>query len=302
MVPISCDHGVHRLESLDNSSNGTTNIVAHHQRVQLLHPHDTNAMTGPTPLPPTPWHFPDPNTADPHGVVGIGADLAPATLVRAYQSGMFPMPAGEDGDGDETIAWWSPPHRGVLNFANLRITRSLRQSCRRYNVSVNQAFGRVIRACAELPRDGGWISPAVIDAYEQLHELGWAHSVETWHQGELVGGLYGVQIGGLFAGESMFHTATDASKVALVALVSGLEHCGAVLLDVQWATDHLATLGVCEITRGEYLERLDTAIPCQASSLAVLSGQNLLGKTPQFLDRILSKPTGSTPLPHRSTL
>ncbi|MCL4114185.1 UNVERIFIED_CONTAM: hypothetical protein GTU68_042164 [Idotea baltica] len=215
---------------------------------------------------------------------------------------MFPMPAGEDGDGDATIAWWSPPYRGVLDFADLRITRSLRQSCRRYDVSANQAFGRVIRACAELPRDGGWISPAVIDAYETLHELGWAHSVETWCEGELVGGLYGVQIGGLFAGESMFHTATDASKVALVALVSGLEHCGAVLLDVQWATDHLATLGVCEITEVEYLER--SLIGDNHASFIARStlGAGICSGKHQFLDRILSKPTGSTPLPHRSTL
>lgn len=254
-------------------------------------------MTAPTPLPPTDWQFPDPSTADPHGVVGIGADLEPATLILAYRSGMFPMPVGDD---DETIGWWSPPYRGVLAFSDLRVTRSLRQSCRRYDVTVNQAFDRVIRACAELPRDGGWISPAIIDAYERLHSLGWAHSVETWHDGELIGGLYGVQIGGLFAGESMFHLATDASKVALVGLVSGLEYCGVQLLDVQWATDHLATLGVREITRGDYLGQLDMAIPCQASSLAVLSEQNSLGKTPQFLDRILSKPTGSIRPTHRS--
>jgi len=262
---------------------------------------DLTTMTAPTPLPATPWHFPHPETADPHGVVGIGADLEPGTLIRAYQSGLFPMPAGEESNGDETIAWWSPPYRGVLDFDDLRITRSLRRSCRRYDVTVNKAFDRVIRACAELPRDGGWISPAIIEAYERLHSLGWAHSVETWHEGQLVGGLYGVQIGGLFAGESMFHLATDASKVALVALVSGLEHCGAELLDVQWATEHLATLGVGEITRGEYLERLGTAVPCRSASLAVLSKQKPLGKTPEFLDRILSKPTGSTPLPHRRT-
>ena len=240
-------------------------------------------MTGPTPLPRTPWEFPHPDQADPHGVVGRGADLEPETLIHAYRNAMFPMPVG---DGDE-IAWWSPPKRGVLDFADLRVSRSLRQSCRRYDVSVNTAFDQVIRACATLPRDGGWISAAIIAAYERLHALGWAHSVETWHDGKLVGGLYGVQVGGLFAGESMFHSETDASKVALVALVSGLEHCGAVLLDVQWATDHLATLGVQEVTRSEYLERLDTAIPCQASSLAVFSGKNSLGKAEQYLDRIL---------------
>ena len=276
-------------------------LIAPPSNLDLTKHRDSNTMTRPRPLPPTPWHFPDPNTADPHGVVGIGADLEPATLIRAYQSGMFPMPASDPDDGDGTIAWWSPPGRGVLDFADLRMTRSLRRSCRRYDVTANQAFDRVIRTCAELSRDGGWISPAIIDAYERLHELGWAHSVETWHDGELVGGLYGVQVGGLFAGESMFHVASDASKVALVALVSGLEHCGAVLLDVQWATDHLATLGVSEVTRSEYLKRLHTAVPCEASSLAVLSGQNSLGTTTQFLDRKLSKPTGSTPLPYRST-
>ena len=141
----------------------------------------------------------------------------------------------------------------------------------------------------------------MINAYERLHGLGWAHSIETWHDGELVGGLYGVQISGLFAGESMFQVESDASKVALVALVSGLEHCGAVLLDVQWATAHLASLGVSEITRSEYLERLDNAVSSQALSLAVLSGQDSLAKTLQFLDRTLQKPTGRTRLPHRST-
>ena len=249
----------------------------------MLHPYDGNAMTSPTPLPPTPWEFPHPDQAESHGVVGMGADLEPATLVHAYRNAMFPMPLG---DGD-MITWWSPPERGVLDFADLRVSRSLRQSCRRYHVTANTAFDQVIRACASQPRDGGWISPAIVEAYERLHALGWAHSVETWHDDKLVGGLYGVQVGGLFAGESMFHLGTDASKVALVALVSGLEHCGAVLLDVQWATDHLVTLGVREITRREYLQRLDTAIPCRASSLAELSGKNSLGKTRQFLDRIL---------------
>lgn len=249
----------------------------------MLHPHDGNTMIGPTPLPPTPWEFPHPDHADPHGVVGMGADLEPETLIHAYRNGMFPMPV-DDGD---MVAWWSPPERGVLDFDELRVSRSLRQSCRRFDVSVNTAFDQVIRACASLPRDGGWISPPIIEAYERLHALGWAHSVETWHDGKLVGGLYGVQVGGLFAGESMFHIETDASKVALVALVGVLEQCGAVLLDVQWATDHLATLGVHEITRREYLKRLDTAISCPASSLAVVSGKNSLGKAAQYLDRIL---------------
>ncbi len=239
-------------------------------------------MIEPRPVPPTPWEFPPVDEADPDGVVGVGADLEPGTLLHAYRNGLFPMPTG-----NEAIGWWSPPVRGILDFADLQVSRSLRRSCRRYEVSVNHAFGRVIRGCAKLPRDGGWITPAIVTAYERLHGLGWAHSVETWHDGELVGGLYGVQIGGLFAGESMFHLERDASKVALVGLVSGLEACGAELLDVQWSTEHLATLGVREITRREYLVRLEAAIRCRATSLAAFSGKNLLGKSGQYLDRIL---------------
>jgi len=216
----------------------------------------------------------------------------PSTLIHAYRNGMFPMPAGDE---DDQVAWWSPPERGVLtNFADLKVSRSLRRSCRRYRVSVNEAFHQVISACSSLPRDGGWISPAIINAYEQLHALGYAHSVETWRDDELVGGLYGVQVGGLFAGESMFHVATDASKVALVALVSGLEACGAELLDVQWTTDHLATLGITSIPRRSYLERLERALECPALSLAQLSAGNSLGNTEQYLDRIVWKPTGGS--------
>lgn len=252
---------------------------------------DHGVTTRPVQLPPTPWQFPPVDTADEFGVVGVGADLEPATLIHAYQSGLFPMPADDHG----LIGWWSPPERGVLDFADLRMSRSLRRSCRRYDVSINVAFDDVIERCASLRREGAWISPAIVDAYRRLHELGWAHSVETWRDGELVGGLYGVQIGGLFAGESMFHTATDASKVALVGLVSGLATIGASLLDVQWHTDHLATLGVQEITRGAYLERLKRAIPSTTSSLDLLSGKNSLKKCSEYLDRIRWEPTGSTP-------
>ena len=240
-------------------------------------------MTSPTPLPACPWTFPDPETASYEGVVGLGADLAPETLIHAYRSGLFPMPAGET----DLIAWWSPPMRGVLDFCELRMTRSLRRSCRRYEVTINAAFREVIEQCSLIPREGGWISPDFVEAYTALHHLGWAHSVETWLDGVLVGGLYGVQVNGLFAGESMFHVATDASKVALVGLVSALEECGATLLDVQWATDHLATLGVHEITRREYLGRLVPALECQAESLAGLTGRNALSKTAEYLDRIL---------------
>lgn len=216
------------------------------------------------------------------GVVGLGADLQPATLVHAYRSGIFPMPVGED----DLIAWWSPPMRGVLDLGGLIVSRSLRRSCRRYHVSANEAFERVIELCATVPREGGWISPPMIEAYTTLHQLGWAHSVEVWEEDELVGGLYGIQIAGLFAGESMFHLAIDASKVALVGLVAGLQACGVELLDVQWKTDHLASLGVQEIPRRAYLERLTSALRSGATSFAQHSGRKSLGNTGPFLDRI----------------
>lgn len=239
-------------------------------------------MNDPTPLPPTPWKFPDPETADEAGVVGLGADLDPSTIVHAYCSGIFPMPVGED----DLIGWWSPPERGVLGLGDLKISKSLRRSCRRYSVSANVAFEQVIERCATVPREGGWISAPMIEAYTTLHRLGWAHSVEVWEDAELVGGLYGIQVAGLFAGESMFHTATDASKVALVALVGGLTDCGVTLLDVQWKTDHLATLGVQEITRRVYLERLTAALRSKATSFAQHSGRNSLSNTGLYLDRI----------------
>lgn len=208
-----------------------------------------------------------PNLADPRAdaelrqdLVGRGADLEPGTILQAYRLGLFPMP--DPGDG-RTTTWWSPRRRGVLPLRGLRSTRSLRQSCKRMEVRVDTAFPEVIAACADPQRnDGGWISRDVMDAYTELHRLGWAHSVETWVEGELVGGLYGVAVGGLFAGESMFHRARDASKVALVGLVEllGDEYVDHRLLDVQWRTDHLASLGVVELSRREYLRALRAAL------------------------------------------
>jgi leucyl/phenylalanyl-tRNA--protein transferase len=189
-------------------------------------------------------------------VVGLGADLEPGTLLAAYRQGLFPMPVARH----DVIAWWSPDPRGILPLDGLRVSRSLRRSCRRYELRIDTAFERVITACADPGRPHGWIDDSVREAYLRLHHLGWAHSVETWSsEGELVGGLYGVSIGGLFAGESMFHRATDASKVALVHLVALLRSGGATLLDVQWLTPHLASLGAIEIPRAEYLRRLDEA-------------------------------------------
>jgi len=176
-------------------------------------------------------------------------------LLRAYRSGAFPMSL----DDVDAMVWWSPLRRGVLEPGRLRVSRSLRQSCRRYRTTVDTDFAEVVAACADPGRPGGWINDDIRAAYGRLHDLGWAHSVETrTPNGELVGGLYGVAVGGLFAGESMFHRRRDASKVALVALVDLLRDAYADmrLIDVQWCTDHLATLGAEEIDRASYLSRL----------------------------------------------
>lgn len=189
-------------------------------------------------------------------VVGIGADLEPGTLLSAYRSGVFPMPIQAG-----LMAWWSPDPRGVLPIDGMRITRSLRRSCSRYTIRVDTAFEEVIGACGDKKRRGAWIDEDIKAAYVRLHRWGWAHSVEAWDEfGRLAGGLYGVAIGGLFAGESMFHRQTDASKVALVGLVEQLRAAGAPLLDVQWATPHLTSLGVVEVSRQEYGARLADAV------------------------------------------
>jgi leucyl/phenylalanyl-tRNA---protein transferase len=205
--------------------------------------------------PPTPWVLPSPSRADDQGLVAIGADLEPGTLLAAYRSGLFPMPFGR-----RRVGWWSPDPRGVLPLDQLRVSRSLRRSCARFEIRHDTAFETVMRRCADPRRPHGWINEEFVRAYTRLHELGWAHSVETWLDGALVGGLYGIRIGGLFAGESMFHSETDASKVALVALVQHLHDTDGSLLDVQWRTDHLATLGVVDIRRDDYLRRLAAAV------------------------------------------
>lgn len=221
-------------------------------------------MAAPIVPPPSEWQFPDPSLADRHGIVCVGADLEPATVLAAYRHGLFPMPIG--GRRFRRLAWWSPDPRGVLPLDGLRISRSLRRSLRRYEIRIDTAFVDVIDACADPDRPGAWITPEMRDAYVELHRLGWAHSVESYDPdtGALVGGCYGLAIGGLFAGESMFHHAPDASKVALVHLVEQLRDDGAEgagrLLDVQWRTDHLASLGVVEISRDRYLERLLRAL------------------------------------------
>ena len=201
------------------------------------------------------WRLPDPDDADRDGLCAVGADLRPGTLLAAYRSGLFPMPVRK-----KVVGWWSPDPRGILPLDGLQVSRSLRKSCARYEVRFDTRFREVMERCGDPRRPHGWITAGFIDAYDELFQLGWVHSVETYRDGELVGGLYGVRINGLFAGESMFSTATDASKVALVALVDWLNDSGAQLLDVQWQTDHLASLGVVEVPRAAYLALLHSAV------------------------------------------
>ena len=228
-----------------------------------------------------PWVPPE--EAGPDGLVGVGGDLRPATLLRAYSEGVFPW----FNEGDP-IVWWSPDPRGVIELDGLHVSRSLARTVRSgmFRVTVNRAFGAVIRGCAERPGDGTWITTQMVAAYEELHRLGHAHSVETWVRGDerratsdelrtssrepeagagdadwtLAGGIYGVAVGGLFAGESMFYRVTDGSKVALVALVNRLRERGYRLFDVQMCTEHTSRMGAVEIPRAEYLRRLREAV------------------------------------------
>ena len=215
----------------------------------------------PSEPPPSRWVLPPADTADDHGVVGIGADLEPGTLLAAYRAGMFPMPIGE------AMGWWSPEPRAIVPLDGLRVSKSLRRSCREFEVRYDTAFVEVVHGCGDPRRPHGWITDEITAAYTELHRLGWAHSVEAWSldDGALAGGLYGVTIGGLFAGESMFHRRRDASKVALVALVERMRAQGMTLLDVQWRTDHLASLGAVEIPRARYLQLLHDAVALPVS-------------------------------------
>lgn len=212
-------------------------------------------------LPLSEWDLPDPALA-PAGedLIAVGADLAPSTVMAAYARGLFPMDVGSDGQ----LGWWSPDPRGVLPLDRLHVSRSLRAASRRFVTTIDESFEEVMASCASLRRSHGWITPAFQSAYGDLHALGIAHSVEVWRDSELVGGLYGVEVGGLFAGESMFHRARDASKVALVALVEALGGAKGALegrvLDVQWATPHLESLGAIALDRDDYLRRLRVAV------------------------------------------
>lgn len=205
---------------------------------------------------PTRWHFPDlDELADDDDLIAVGADLEPGTLLAAYTTGCFPMPLDR-----KTIGWFSPQPRGILDPSKLRVSRSLRQSTRRYEVTVDQAFDEVIAGCADPSRPLGWIDRRIEQAYRRLHHMGWVHSVEVWDEEGLAGGLYGVSIGRLFAGESMFHRRRDASKVALVHLVERLGTEAPSLIDVQWLTPHLASLGAEECSRARYRDLVGAAL------------------------------------------
>lgn len=211
-------------------------------------------MRVPTIPAPSRWAFPDLSDAPSDGPVAVGADLEPGTLLEAYSRGMFPMPMGR-----RRIAWFSPDPRGVLIPDRVHVSRSLRRSMRSFEVRVDTRFGDVVDGCADPARPHGWITPEIRSAYVRLHDLGWAHSVEIFADGELAGGLYGVSIGALFAAESKFHRVTDASKAAVVALCDIMGGATGALIDVQWSTPHLETLGVVEVQREDYLAMLRRA-------------------------------------------
>lgn len=202
------------------------------------------------------FQFPDPRDADSHGVVAVGGMLDPEVLVSAYRQGVFPWPV----DG-LPLLWFCPPERGVLEFAELHLPRSLVRARRAtaLRFSVDEAFPEVIRACADTPRpgqDGTWITPEITAAYIRLHQLGVAHSAEAWNGRHLVGGVYGVDVDGAFAAESMFHHEPNASKLALIHLIDRLRSRGLDWLDIQVLTPHLERLGARAISRDAFLTKL----------------------------------------------
>ncbi len=219
--------------------------------------------------PPSRVTFPDPLRAPKHGVVAVGCDFSAGTLLHAYRRGIFPWPHGEDEDagGAPLVLWFSPEPRCVFPIDNEpHWSRSLRRTLRihPFEVTVDADFDGVMRMCGETRANATWIIPELVVGYNELHRLGWAHSVEVWEKTdeggrELVGGIYGVAFGGVFAGESMFHTRTDASKIAFATLVERLRAAGYTTFDVQVQNPHLRSLGCVEIPRRLYLGALPEA-------------------------------------------
>jgi leucyl/phenylalanyl-tRNA---protein transferase len=204
--------------------------------------------------------FPPPDYADPSGLLAIGGDLSNERLLEAYRLGIFPWYSD-----DQPILWWSPDPRFVLHLEDFHISRSLKKILRKgdFQVTADRAFDEVVAACASVPREGQngtWITAEMEQAYNNLHGLGYAHSVETWREGKLVGGIYGVSLGKAFFGESMFHRKTDASKVALAALVEKLKSWDFHFLDAQMTTEHMMSLGAKEVPRRVFLRQLHSAL------------------------------------------
>lgn len=221
----------------------------------------------------TPHFFPPPTATTSEGLSCVGGRLSPEWLLDAYSHGIFPWPMWED----EPIAWWSPDPRAVIELGGLRVSRRLRRTLRsgKFQATCDRDFESVIRACATVGdrTEGTWLTPGMIAAYCRMHELGHAHSVEIWREDRLVGGAYGIALGGLFAAESMFYRERDASKVALVYLVAHLRTRGYQLFDIQQLTPHTASMGATEISRIEYLCRLARII-----ELPVTFGERLAGE------------------------
>jgi leucyl/phenylalanyl-tRNA--protein transferase len=215
--------------------------------------------------------FPPAEMAEPEGVVLFGGKLTSEWLLDAYAHGIFPWPIF---DGTDIMVWWSPDPRAVFELDRFHVSRRLARTCRsgQFEVTCDQDFAGVLQGCATAGdrQQNTWLTPQMIEAYTQLHQLGYAHSIEVWSEGELAGGTYGIALGGLFAGESMFHRVRDASKVALVHLVHHLRVRGYTLFDIQQCTTHTASLGAIEIARDDYLRRLAAALP-----LSVTFGQRL---------------------------
>ncbi len=200
--------------------------------------------------------FPDPRESTPEGIVALGGDLEPESLLLAYRSGLFPWPI----DG-LPLAWFCPPERAILEFGQIHIPRSLKKAIRTtlFRLTLNRAFQQVILACADAPRpgqEGTWITPEMLRAYSRFHELGYAHSVEVWQDQTLMGGIYGVLVNGVFSAESMFHRAPNASKIALLHLVKFLQAQGLTWMDIQVMTPHMEKLGAKVISRDDFLARL----------------------------------------------
>lgn len=217
--------------------------------------------------PGSPLSFPDPNESDDEGLLAVGGDLSPERLLFAYESGVFPWYSA----GVPPL-WWSPNPRALMTRERLHVSRSLRRTLRQgaFTVTFDAAFSEVIAECGANREGGTWILPEMMLAYTQLHQLGHAHSFEVWHDGQLAGGLYGVRRGALFAAESMFHVVTDASKVALSVALDTLFRAGFQTFDVQFVTEHLASLGAFEVSRPEYLAEVarTTRVSVEPSAIA----------------------------------